>query len=43
VITNADDLSNVIDAKKPGDSLSVTYVRSGQQHTVQITLATRPS
>jgi putative serine protease PepD len=43
VITNADDLSNVIDAKKPGDSLSVTYVRSGKQHTVQIKLATRPT
>ena len=43
VVTNADDLSNVIDAKKPGDSLSVTYVRSGQQHTVQVKLATRPS
>jgi putative serine protease PepD len=43
VITNADDLSNVIDAKKPGDSLSVTYVRSGKQHTVTVKLATRPS
>jgi len=43
VITNADDLSNVIDAKKPGDSLSVTYVRSGKQHTVKVKLAKRPS
>ncbi len=43
VITNSDDLSNVIDTKKPGDNLSVTYVRGGQQHTVQVTLGTRPS
>jgi putative serine protease PepD len=43
VITNADDLSNVIDGKKPGDSLSVTYVRNGKQHTVKVKLATRPS
>jgi len=43
VITNSDDLSNVIDGKKPGDPLSVTYVRGGKQHTVQVTLATRPS
>jgi len=43
VVTNADDLSNVIDAKQPGDPLSVTYVRSGKQHTVHVKLATRPS
>ena len=43
VITNEDDLSNVIATKKPGDSLSVTYVRGGKQHTVQVKLATRPS
>jgi putative serine protease PepD len=38
-----DDLSRIIDAKKPGDSLSVTYVRSGKQHTVTLQLGTRPS
>jgi putative serine protease PepD len=43
VITNSDDLSNLIDSKKPGDKLSVTYVRNGKQHTLQLTLATRPS
>jgi putative serine protease PepD len=43
VVSNSDDLSNVIDSKKPGDNLSVTYVRNGKQHTVQVTLATRPS
>jgi putative serine protease PepD len=42
-ITNSDDLSNVIDGKKPGENLSVTYVRGGSRHTVQLKLGTRPS
>jgi putative serine protease PepD len=42
-ITSPDDLSRIIDGKKPGDSLSVTYVRSGKQHTVTLELGTRPS
>ena len=42
-IKSTDDLSRIIDAKKPGDSLGVTYVRNGKQHTVTITLGTRPS
>jgi putative serine protease PepD len=42
-ITSPDGLSSIIDGKKPGDSLSVTYVRSGKQHTVTIKLGTRPS
>jgi putative serine protease PepD len=42
-VAGPDDLSSIIDAKKPGDSLSVTYVRSGKQHTVTLTLGTRPS
>jgi putative serine protease PepD len=42
-ITNADQLRNLIDAKKPGERVSITYVRKGVQHTVQVTLATRPS
>jgi len=43
VIKSADELSSVIDTKKPGDSLKVTYLRNGKQHTVTVTLATRPS
>jgi putative serine protease PepD len=43
VINNSDELSSVIDSKKPGDSLKVTYLRSGKQHTVTVKLATRPS
>jgi len=33
----------VIDAHKPGDKISVTYKRGGSEHTVSLTLATRPS
>jgi putative serine protease PepD len=42
-ITNGGDLSSVIDGKKPGDKLAVTYVRNGSTHTVTVTLGTRPS
>jgi putative serine protease PepD len=42
-ITNGSDLSSVIDGKKPGDKLVVTYVRDGKTHTVTVTLGTRPS
>jgi putative serine protease PepD len=37
------DLSSVIDGKKPGDKLAVTYVRDGDTRTVTVTLGTRPS
>jgi putative serine protease PepD len=42
-IGSGDDLTRAIDAKKPGDSVTLTYRRGGQEHTVQLTLATRPS
>ena len=42
-ITSPDDLSSVIDASKPGESLGVTYIRGGKQHTVTVKLGTRPS
>jgi putative serine protease PepD len=42
-ITGPDDLTSVIDAAKPGDKLSLTYVRGGRQHAVTVTLGTRPS
>jgi putative serine protease PepD len=42
-ITSSEDLSSVMNGKKPGDKLSVTYVRGGSRHTVQVKLATRPS
>jgi len=42
-IASADALRNAISAKKPGDSVSLTYSRAGKSHTVQLKLASRPS
>jgi putative serine protease PepD len=42
-ITSQDDLSSVIDAHRPGDKISLTYVRNGSSHTVTVTLGKRPS
>jgi putative serine protease PepD len=42
-IESGDDLSSIVDGKKPGDKLAVTYVRNGDTHTVTVTLGTRPS
>jgi putative serine protease PepD len=42
-ISSADDLRSAINAHKPGDRVSVTYVRNGTRHTVSLTLVSRPS
>jgi putative serine protease PepD len=42
-VTSSDDLRNAIDAKAPGDKLTLTYQRDGQKHTVTVTLTNRPS
>ena len=42
-ISSSDDLRSAINAHKPGDRVSVTYVRKGKRHTVSLTLASRPS
>ncbi len=42
-IASADALTSAIAAKKPGDTVSVTYSRGGQSHTVKIELASRPT
>jgi putative serine protease PepD len=42
-IGSSDDLSRVIDGKKPGDSVSLTFVRNGKQRTVTLKLGVRPS
>jgi putative serine protease PepD len=42
-IATGDDLSRAIDAHKPGDKITVTYTRGGSEHTVTVTLATRPN
>jgi putative serine protease PepD len=42
-IRGADDVSAVIDAMKPGDTMKVTYVRAGKTATTTVTLTARPS
>jgi putative serine protease PepD len=42
-VTTSDELQSAIGAKKPGDTVSITYSRDGSQHSVQVTLGTRPS
>jgi S1-C subfamily serine protease len=42
-ITSAEELQSVIDASKPGDTVSITFVRDGDSRTVQVQLASRPS
>jgi S1-C subfamily serine protease len=39
----ADELGTAIDAKKPGDRVTITYTRNGASRTVTVTLAERPS
>jgi putative serine protease PepD len=42
-VSSSEALQNAVDAKQPGDSVSITYVRNGTRHTVQVTLANRPA
>jgi putative serine protease PepD len=42
-ITSVDALRFAVDAKKPGTHVSVTYVRDGKSHTVNVTLGARPA
>ncbi len=42
-VASAAGLQQLIDAKKPGDKVTLTVVRAGQTRTVDVTLGTRPS
>jgi putative serine protease PepD len=42
-VTSAAEMQSAIDAHRPGDEVSVTYVRDGRSNTVKVTLATRPA
>ena len=41
-ITASEELQREIDAKQPGDTISITYWRNGDSHTVDVKLASRP-
>ncbi|HET7743222.1 MAG TPA: trypsin-like peptidase domain-containing protein [Gaiellaceae bacterium] len=42
-VTSAAQLQTLVDSKRPGDKVTVTYVRSGKTKSVTVTLDTRPS
>jgi putative serine protease PepD len=42
-VTNAGELGQAVDAKRPGDTVKITYTRNGSTHTVSVKLAVRPS
>jgi putative serine protease PepD len=42
-ISSADELRAAINRHRPGDKVSLTYRRSGNNHTVEVTLTNRPS
>jgi putative serine protease PepD len=42
-IETGDDLRAAIDAKKPGDKITLTIERNGNERTVQVTLGQRPA
>jgi S1-C subfamily serine protease len=42
-VTSAAELQDAVDAKRPGETVKVTYVRGGKRRTVDVTLAARPS
>jgi S1-C subfamily serine protease len=42
-ITTMDGLVNHVEAKNPGDKMTVTYLRGGKAHTTTLTLGTRPA
>jgi putative serine protease PepD len=42
-VADADELRTLIDAQQPGDSIELTIVRDGDEQTIEVELAARPS
>ena len=42
-VSTSDELARAINARKPGDTVSLTYERDGKSHTVTLKLASRPA
>jgi putative serine protease PepD len=42
-VTTSAELQGAVDAKQPGDTMTLTVVREGKRRTVEVTLAARPS
>jgi putative serine protease PepD len=41
-VKSSEELQRAIDAKKPGETIEITYWRNGDSHTVDVKLTTRP-
>jgi putative serine protease PepD len=42
-ISSVQQLQNAVDSKRPGDTVTITFVRDGKERTVEVTLVSRPS
>ncbi|MGH3132140.1 MAG: S1C family serine protease [Gaiellaceae bacterium] len=42
-IASSQELQSAVDAKRPGDTVSITVLRDSERRTVEVTLGTRPS
>jgi putative serine protease PepD len=42
-VSSSDELRAAINARKPGDRVSLSFTRNGTKHSVSLTLASRPS
>jgi S1-C subfamily serine protease len=43
VVSTTAELQSAVDAKQPGDQITLTFLREGERRTVEVTLGTRPS
>ena len=41
-VSSGNEVQAAIGAKKPGDTVQLTYTRDGQPHTITVTLTNRP-
>jgi S1-C subfamily serine protease len=41
-ISSSAELQSAVDAKQPGDTVTITVLRNGEREAVEVTLATRP-
>ena len=42
-VSSSAELQSAVDARRPGDKVSITILRDGKRRTIDVTLATRPS
>jgi putative serine protease PepD len=41
-VTSSAELQSAVDARKPGDSVTITVLRNGDRRSIEVTLGTRP-